>query len=1029
MKQIFETFQILMKLLSQLLLSLKSIFPSFINSVSVLGVITITGLILITESYNNHHGLTSLFHFTTITLTTYLIIIMILKIKTFLTESLNNYLDNSEVITNSKTSNKRIVGLTLPIDQADRNKSIEENTTLKQTKLSILQDILYVTIYNLLNISIIKIITILWSFISFETVTILTSDPTILESTGEEVLLSIIPNLFFFRRLTKISYIHSDDKKILSILDELFDIKEERIKRRIIKNTKIILHQIFIYCNKLQPIKPHLLDRIHKTTPIWDMHRLMHELFRNWTSNKYKYLKSNIENKNLRYYVLTEIILTYWDLIIEKIDREELARTIQLQLITDKKVFYKTKSKLITQYRKHHTSTQSRKYHTQTIENKNKTNLGRFLWVTTLIFRLIARVLFYIIIINNMFYMSPTNLSLAGPISFGEELTNALTEAQDAAQDAYHDAAELEAEYQNTAELIQDLSDITGQSIPELTHELINENSDLFDPDEIVETSTPNPQAPNNTLESNDEMETDMEIYINSPDSDVESNNGSDTENSSFVDDSILNSDWGSDSETDLTSISDDTDDSDMEMELDIIQEMDAEDSDVDITELFIPLIFFPNSKPTWNKILITISLIGLRILLSFLDVSSISELSLSDTTPIIDMNLAEYQAWFNNLDKPLPDLPDLIDLSIFPFFFLRNPILDKIIKDILRIVYQYLINLITSILVNKANTVLLSVGLFGFLKLHKKDKGKGKEVEYKPYKEYDNEYDSEYDNESLDESDSKSVNTIETLASYDKALDSDVEEALDRDFARKRLESTIKEVSRKSYITEFLTKAKITPTKELQAEMARVLLQIQQERDDSTISSASDLTDSTDTDFDITRYDYRNKGKGKASVRLSTVSTEIDLDSVQRDEIIEESLTSPTESVNKQRAWFTAEERLKLKKSLPNIPQDSVDDLLDEISKLNRFSGLSQEVISKNEKLFRNFLRAKNSPRPTIDTQLRTPRTEHFTDYDFRSELDESDTKSLRDTFDDCSTDAKSYKTNKSNTRLRGHKNNKPKW
>jgi hypothetical protein len=32
MKQIFETFQILMKLLSQLLLSLKSIFPSFINS-------------------------------------------------------------------------------------------------------------------------------------------------------------------------------------------------------------------------------------------------------------------------------------------------------------------------------------------------------------------------------------------------------------------------------------------------------------------------------------------------------------------------------------------------------------------------------------------------------------------------------------------------------------------------------------------------------------------------------------------------------------------------------------------------------------------------------------------------------------------------------------------------------------------------------------------------------------------------------------------------------------------------------------
>jgi hypothetical protein len=805
---------------------------------------------------------------------------MILEIRSWLNEILKEILEGFGGYNNTMQPNENISKQRELKEQQEiqdwRNRLKEdykkENINLKTSKLnlfSLLENIITILVYNLVNISIMKLITVIWNvantFITSDITPILTLDPTILEA-------SITPNLFFFRRITKNPYIHPDVKLAQLALDELFDIKDEKEKRRIIKNARIILNQIFIYCNKFQPIKPHLLDRIHDIMPSWDIGRLMQEVFRGWTSNKYIYLKSNIANKNLRYYVLFEIIRKYWDLVSADIEREELIRTIKLQLTTEKQIFYKTKPKPISQSRKYHTST-------QTIECGDETNWKQLSWVIFLILRIIGRLVCYVVIINNMFYISPINLSLTGPISFGDELANALTEAQDEAQDAYHEAAEIEAEYQNTEVLMQDLSNVTGQSVPQLTQQLISENSNLFDPDEIVETSTPNIQAPNNTLESNDEMETDMEIYINSPDSDVESNNtldvgdtnnDSDTENSSFVDDSILNSDLDSDSnigtDTEATSISDDSEDSDMEMELDIIQEMDAEDSDVDIAELFIPLIFFLSNKFSWHKILITIFLIILRIILSYLDVSQLVDLSLSDTTLIIDMNLDEYKTWFDSFshtDKPLPELP-LIELSIFPFFFLRNPILDKIIKDVLKLIYQYLINLITSILVNKANTVLLSVGVFGLFKIHKKDKGKGKEVEYIPKSESDSEVFSKIEsNDSyIDPSDGDSINSTDTLASYEKYLDQEVKEALDEDFARERLESEIKRASRKSYITEFLTKAKITPTRELQAEMARVLQQIQKDREYSSISSGSDLTDSTNTNSEVGRYNSKHKGK-----------------------------------------------------------------------------------------------------------------------------------------------------------------------
>jgi hypothetical protein len=145
---------------------------------------------------------------------------------------------------------------------------------------------------------------------------------------------------------------------------------------------------------------------------------------------------------------------------------------------------------------------------------------------------------------------------------------------------------------------------------------------------------------------------------------------------------------------------------------------------------------------------------------------------------------------------------------------------------------------------------------LFGLLKItQRKDKGKGKAQEI----------DFNSDTESFTKiaptetsKDPTETGSINSTSSEETELDSETEAALERDFT---IESRIKHLSRKSFITEFLTKAKITPTKELQLELAKMLLKIQQDRQNSSISSVSSITDSTITEVDAERYNSRNKG------------------------------------------------------------------------------------------------------------------------------------------------------------------------
>jgi hypothetical protein len=228
-------------------------------------------------------------------------------------------------------------------------------------------------------------------------------------------------------------------------------------------------------------------------------------------------------------------------------------------------------------------NSQSRKYHTSSSNILN--NSKRSFLIIFLILRLITRIISYIIMFNIL--LIPIEFSISPKRTLMDHVIDALNEAadqevledeHDLIQDAYHEAAELEAEYQNTEGLLQDIAYFTGQTIEEVTHQLINENSELFNPDEILSSSSPNIQVPNNSFENDSEMNMDMEYYINSTDSDSE-------------------------------------------IELDVIQEMDDEDSDIELTDYnsvsstnnspnssihtdvdsifdsFIPLIFFLRNK------------------------------------------------------------------------------------------------------------------------------------------------------------------------------------------------------------------------------------------------------------------------------------------------------------------------------------------------------------------------------------------------------------------------------------------------
>lgn len=187
-----------------------------------------------------------------------------------------------------------------------------------------------------MNTSVLHVISLSWiiinAFIISDPESILPYlelDPSFLEISKEEILNSVTPCLYFFR----IRYIKpriSNNKRLAyDVLDELFNIKSKQIKARITNNAVIVLHQIFLHFNNPRHHEDKRLDKLSQVMSVWDVHRIVGEMFKNLSSNKYKYIKSNIENKNLRYFILTAIIMKYFTTLHSKIRRDDLRRMIQ----------------------------------------------------------------------------------------------------------------------------------------------------------------------------------------------------------------------------------------------------------------------------------------------------------------------------------------------------------------------------------------------------------------------------------------------------------------------------------------------------------------------------------------------------------------------------------------------------------------------------------------------------------------------------------------------------------------------------
>jgi hypothetical protein len=150
-----------------------------------------------------------------------------------------------------------------------------------------------------------------------------------------------------------------------------------------------------------------------------------------------------------------------------------------------------------------------------------------------------------------------------------------IVELEDAAQDAADEAAEMEADIQDTEELLQELSSITGLSMEQISNQLLAENPG-FNPNEITETSSPN-TVPN----------------------ELDTNNDYDSQNSNSDIDMISNSSTDSDSDSDVSIKSDSDSDSDSDMDT-------TSSISESISPLPILLTKLNKVKTTWNKLINT---------------------------------------------------------------------------------------------------------------------------------------------------------------------------------------------------------------------------------------------------------------------------------------------------------------------------------------------------------------------------------------------------------------------------------------
>jgi hypothetical protein len=577
-----QTIILLMKLSTQKLISLKSPSNSYINSKVVKSTSRITLLILFIHSLFLWYD-TNISSLLTLTYPT-IITVSIIHIYTL------------KIYTEVKTRMPKFPRINL---------------------ISLSQDIIYVITYNILNLSIIHIITLLWSWIDISNIHILSSpeitlplelDLTIIEATISFWLKSKTRNKpsFVDHLLKTKNSKHTNEGIVLELLDEL-KIKGKEKKKAIITNTNLILNQIVVHYHIFPQREDAEFELILSNLPQDQIDELLTDFLNDVGSYRIRNLAKNVENQKLRKHLIKAIFTKYENLIKSKSERYEIMWTIKKELMLNNRNHQNAINKNITPHK--------RQYHTTTATNMtNGTKIG--LWII-LIIRLIARIIFYIAILNTSSLMGYTpNRTLQDEILDALDAAadqEVIEDAADEAQEAIHEAAELAAQTINNPEGVYNLSFFNVE-------------------EESNETSTPNtPTTPNNTP---NEIDSEYETDSGSPMSTSKSEASTDSE-----DDSIFDS--------------------------------------------FIP-IFFLTNKIAWRNVLITISLIILRIVLSVWDVS------------ILDLLIA-WDSWDINSDS---------FKSITPFMF--NNIFKKIIKDILKIILQHLVNIITSIITSRVKGLLI---------------------------------------------------------------------------------------------------------------------------------------------------------------------------------------------------------------------------------------------------------------------------------------------------------------------------------
>jgi hypothetical protein len=502
-----------------------------------------------------------------------------------------------------------------------------------------------------------------------------------------------------------------------------------------------------------------------------------------------------------------------------------------------------------------------------------------------------------------------------------------------------------------------------------------------------VGTSTPNLQAPNNTFESDIEMEEDIEYYVNSPDSDTET----------------LNS----------------------EMEIDMIQELELEDSDIELTDYnsvsstnnspnssldtdpesifdsFIPLIFILSTRISKINFIIAISLILIRILLSLLDISIIVDLvthtSYIDPQSIIDMSLEEYQKWFDstilssdsdtdydsdttcvekekelprvpttNRNKPLPEIP-LIDISITPFLFIRSPIIEKIIKDILKIIFQYLVNLITSIITSKFKSIL-TLGIVEVMSPLKKEI-------VAPSKKDKSEEDWDWNSDTSQEDEEY----IYISAEQRRRL---AQQLVQKDAHAKMKLTTRDKDGKVQEMTDqepiFQDPWSLEPARYKDNSKLMMPWQVKSEHDEELASLAEQIIKRNRAKLETkNNLDLESNPDTESFYIIAPTPTSATTNSQYSDST---EMDYGTEIVrDRQNVFLTAEERLKINKPLPPLPDDDI----------------TMDSINKRIRMLEIILKDRESYTPTEDMELRTPlpvitpKTAHFTDFDFELESD----------------------------------------